>query len=408
MSTASDVEKPPVSASTGNSDAVVVGAGPYGLSVAAHLLGHGLDTVICGKPLGLWREHMPRGMWLRSPWWASNLSDPQRWYEMGRYLHEIGHPVSDPLPIETFVDYGLWFQRHAVPQVNETYVAHIERTANQFTVLLADGRTVETDVVVMAPGLQYYAYRAAAYDQLPGELVSHTADHQTFDGFARKLVVVVGGGQSAVETAALLSESGAQVHLVSRRPIHWLAEPLPSHRPLLERVRTPQAGIGPGWLPWGLEHVPYAFQRLPLFMKTRLLRLAGPAAAPWLRQRVLGKVVQHEAQQVQEVQESTGRLSVVLANRDVITADHLILATGYHVDVSKLPMLSPALRAQVRTYQGAPILSDWFESSVPGLYFVGISSLSSCGPLFRFVVGTTATARRVATVVARRAGSGRR
>src|SRR5438045_8917987 len=122
MSVSLGVERLQGSVPTAHYDAVVVGAGPYGLSVAAHLLGRGLKVAIFGKPLHLWREHMPKGMLLRSYWWAVNLSDPQKKYTMAQYFQAYGLDALDPLSIETFIDYALWFQKHAVPNVDETYV----------------------------------------------------------------------------------------------------------------------------------------------------------------------------------------------------------------------------------------------------------------------------------------------
>src|SRR5207302_1716237 len=118
------------------------------------------------------------------------------------YFEAEGLHESDPFPIETFIDYGLWFQKHVVPDVDETYVATIERKDGQFLVTLVDGRVVRASAVVMAPGLHYYLYRPAEYEHMPAGLVSHTGDHSSFDRFVGKSVVVIGGGQSALETAA--------------------------------------------------------------------------------------------------------------------------------------------------------------------------------------------------------------
>jgi FAD-dependent urate hydroxylase len=273
--------------------------------------------------------------------------------------------------------------------------------------VLVDGRVIQSRAVVMAPGLHYYAHRPAEYDGLPPDLVSHTGDHAVLDRFGGQTVAVMGGGQSAVETAALLHERGAQVHLIARRPIVWLPESLGDKRPLIERARRPQAGIGPGWLPWWLEHAPYAFQRLPRSVKDSLMHLAGPAAASWLKARVQGRVCLHEAQSVQTVKVVTEGLDLTLANAETIRVDHLMLGTGYRVDITRLPMLAPSLISHVRTSGGSPVLSSWFESSIPGLYFAGISSYASCGPLFRFVVGTDAAARRIADAVAGRMAQAR-
>jgi FAD-dependent urate hydroxylase len=398
---------------TASYEVVVVGAGPYGLATAAHMLGRGLGVAVFGKPLQLWRERMPKGMLLRSYWWATNFSDPNRHYGLERYFRETGQQAIDPLLVETVIDYGLWFQKHMVPNVDETYVKAIGQGEGQFEVTLADGRMVQAAVVVIAPGLQYYTYSPPEYSHLDAELVSHSSDHRTFDRFVGKSVVIIGGGQSALETAALSHESGAYVQVVSRSPLVWIRDGpvFPEHRSFIERLRNPKAGIAPGWFNWGLEHFPYFFQRLPRATKDQILRGCGsygPMGAAWLKPRVVGKVPVHEGQRVQQVKEVDGGVKLTLSNNKTLKADRIILGTGYRVDVRNLSMLDPAVLSVVQTYHNAPMLNNRFESSVPGLYFVGFSSVPSCGPLYRFVVGTDAAARRVADSVVRQMLSSRK
>ncbi|MGZ3583107.1 MAG: NAD(P)-binding domain-containing protein [Ktedonobacterales bacterium] len=386
-----------------SADVVVVGAGPYGLSAAAHLSQGSLKVAIFGKPMCLWREHIPKGMLLRSYWWATNLSDPQHHYGLERYAQETNQELIDPLPGAVIAEYGLWFQRHAVPQVDQTYVKLIEWDSAQFRVTLADGRTLTTRAVVMAPGLHYYAYRPAAYAHLPPEVASHTFDHHTLDQFTGQRVAVIGGGQSALETAALLYEKGIEAHLVNRHSIRWLTGNSMTNRTLIRRLTYPKAGIAPGWFNWGLEHMPLAFHQLPRAAKDQLLRghgSYGPAGAHWLKPRIQGHVVCHDQQQVLRMKETHGAVTLTLSGDGELEVDHVLLATGYHVDIKRLRMLHPALLAKVQTYQDAPVLNSWFESSVPHLYFLGMSSLLSHGPLNRFVVGTDAAARRAASAVA--------
>lgn len=406
MNTSMNVRISQQSVSAANYDVVVVGAGPYGLSTAAHLLDHGLAVAVFGRPMQLWRENMPRGMLLRSHWWASNFSDPHRKYRLEQYLGETGQQAIDPFPVEVLIDYGLWFQKHVVPAVDETYVETIEHKERQFEVILANGLVIHTSTVVMAPGLRYYIYRPAEYNHLPAELVSHSSDHHIFDQFTGKKLVIVGGGQSALETAALAHESGADVHLVTRSPLTWLPgdTSFSHHRSLRERLLKPEAGIAPGWMSWHLERFPYAFRRLPQSIKYRLMcgiASYGPAGATWLKPRIVGKVHLHELQYMQQVKKVDDGVMLTLSNGKTLKADHMILGTGYRLDIGKLPMLRSSLVSEVQTYHNAPILNSRFESSVPGLYFVGFSSVTSCGPLYRFVLGTQAAARRVASSVAR-------
>lgn len=403
MNTLFDVKDQPGTPSTAVYDVVVVGAGPYGLSVAAHLMNAGLKVAIFGKPLSFWSEHMPVGMLLRSAWWATHLSDPQKLYTLERYFKEIGQEPSHTFPIETFIDYGLWFQQQVVPDVDETYVELIEKKERHFVLTLSDERVIQSRAVIMAPGLRYYIHRPDEYSHLPAELVSHSSDFHTFEQFVGKRLVIVGGGQGALENAALAHESGAQVELISRQPLIWI-QPGPKHPSLMYRLRYPSSGIQPGWYSRLLEEFPYAFQHLPRKVKDSHLSGAGsygPKGDTPLKPRVLGKVAVHEAQQVQDVKETDGGVELLLSNNERVRADHVMLGTGYRVDIKRLPMLHPSLLSQIRTYQNAPILSDRFESSVPGMYFVGFSSVSSCGPLYRFVVGTPAAARRVAPAVAK-------
>ncbi len=382
-------------------DVVVVGAGPYGLSTAAHLLGRGLRVAVFGRTLELWREHMPKGMLLRSHWWATNLSDPRKAHGFERFCKEQKYENSYPLPIKTFVDYGLWFQRRAVPQVDETYVSSIERHDNRFLLTLEDGREVESRAVVMAIGLRYYANRPEQYGRLPAGPVSHSSDHRDFSRFKGQDVIVIGGGQSAIEFAALLHEAGAGVQVVSRRRIVWLPPDRMHVRTPLESILAPKASIAPGWGNWVLDHLPYLFYRFPQSRRDSHNAAYHSGATDWLRNRVIGKVTLREGQTVTKLNVVDGRVVATVSDGARLTADHILLATGYTVDIDKLTMIHPSLRAEIATDRAIPVLSHWFESSVPGLYFIGLTSLRAFGPLYRFVAGCGAAARRVAKSVAR-------
>ncbi len=391
------------STSVSEYDAVVVGAGPYGLSTAAHLGGRGLTVAVFGKTLELWRNHMPKGMFLRSHGWATNLSDPGKLYGFERFLKESTYEKCYPVPIETFIEYALWFKKRAVPNVDETYVSSIERQRDRFLLTLEDGRKVQSAAVVMATGLYCYAYRPEQYHYLSADLISHSCDHNDVSRFKGKQIVVIGGGQSAIEYAALLHEAGATAHVVSRRPVFWLAPDRMNERTILERILAPNASIAPGWQNWTLEYMPYLFYRVRQHRKDRWIRSHYQAAASdWLRERVIGKVILHEGHAVVKVEAVNGKADVIISDGEKVRADHVILATGYKVDINKLTMIRPSLLAEIKTDITVPILNGWFESSVPGLYFVGSTSLRAFGPLYRFVAGCTAAAQRVASAVAQK------
>jgi len=382
-------------------DAIVVGAGPYGLSTAAHLVGRGLRVAVFGKPMGLWRDHMPVGMLLRSQWWATHLSDHQHRFTFDRFASETNASIAYPIPRATFIEYGLWFQRRAVPMVDTTFVSSIERDADGFALTLADGRRVTAAAVVMAIGVAYYAHRPAIYDHLPASLVSHSCDHHDFSRFSGKQIVVVGGGQSAIEYAALLHEAGAAVHLVARRAIEWRSPDRAVQRTATERIMAPRATVAPGWDNWCLERLPSAFYHLPQWAKDRYNHYVS-GASDWLRHRIIGKISLHEAQTILAIDAKGDAAVATTLDGRTLRADHVMLATGYGVDLDKLTMIGPSLRRSIQTMDGTPLLSPWFESTVPGFYFSGLTSLRAFGPLYRFVAGCGPAARRAARAIVQR------
>lgn len=401
MNVSLDVQKSEDASLKADYDVIVMGAGPYGLSTTAHLRARGLKVAVFGKPINLWRTNMPEGMLLRSYWWATNLSDPQKKYDFVHYFKETGTSPADPLPIETFIDYALWFQKNVVPDVDETYITHIKREDGNYVVTLEDGRVLRSKTVVMAPGLHYYIHIPEEYKHMPSSLVSHTADHMTFSPFAGKEVAVIGKGQAALESAALLNEAGAKVHVVARSSFNWLPV-VDAKRNILSKIRAPQAGIGEGWLNLFLEKYPYTLHDLPRDIVDHLVDTRnGPAGSPWLRPRLFGKVTFHENVKVTKVEPVGERVQMRFANNQALEVDHIVLGTGYRPDVSRLSMLDKTLIDVIRTHRGSPVLDSWFETNIPGLYFVGYSAARSFGPFYRFVVGTAAAASRVAKAISR-------
>jgi len=349
----------------------------------------------------------------RLPLLRTCLSDPYNKYSFKRFFQTFpNHKRVYPLPIETFIEYGLWFQKNVVPNVDETYVSSIEREGEQFLLKLTDGSILRSLAVVMAVGLQYYGNRPAEYDNIPTELVSHSFDHADFSCFTGKEVAVIGAGQSAIEYAALLHEVGARTHLVTRRPIQWLGrdtlemlskgDPL-DRRPLIQKLLAPAAAIAPGWKNLALEIFPYIYYYFAQERKDRFMSIRyPPAASGWLRDRVIDKVILHEGYRVQNVQVVGNRVELTLSNNEALSLDHVLLGTGYRVDVNRLTMIAPSLLSEIQTEQDVPLLSSSFECTVPGLFFVGNTTVRSFGPLYRHVVGTKAASLRISSVLTRR------
>jgi cation diffusion facilitator CzcD-associated flavoprotein CzcO len=378
----------------------VLGAGPYGLSVAAHLLAAGIPTVVFGKPMDFWKE-MPRGMYLRSAWSASSLGAPRGRYGLDHYVQSTGNSVTKPIPLEDFVDYGLWFQREVVPDVDETLVRTMDRAGSTFRLQLEDGRTVHARHVVVATGIRGFARLPELAMELPRALATHSQEHGNFDAFSGKSVAVVGGGQSALECAALLQEAGATVELLVRREVIWLK--LHDYMGLGQKLIHAPSDVGPPGLSW-LIHFSRFFRLLPARWRARIAqRATRPAGARWLYDRVVGKARLTQHVEVVRATPDGGRLHLQLSDGSERAVDHLLFATGYRPHLDRLSFLSPELRRQVRDQDGYPKLDDCFESSVPGLYFVGRLADNSYGPICRFVSGAEPTARRVLTALRRAA-----
>lgn len=402
MSLSFDVQNQKDTVPTAQYDVVVMGAGPYGLSVSAHLQAYGLKVATFGKANYFWRNHMPKGMLLRSYWWASSLSDPEKKHSIEQYFRYKGVEAVYPLPIETFIDYVLWFQKNAVPNLDETYIANIDRKDNHFRVTLEDGRIVESRVVVIAPGLHYYFYCPPEYEHLPSSLVSHTADHVDLSIFAGKRVAVVGRGQGALENAALLHERGADVCLISRSPLRWLPGGNGKNPTWLQSLRAPRAALGNGWKNLFLEKFPYLAYHIPYDTRYRVFdHHHGPIGAHWLKSRIIGQFAVKEQVQVTKVEAVNNLARLTLSNGEVLEVDHVMLGTGYRTDIKRLPMLDASLCKAIQVDEGFPVLNHWFEASVSGLYFVGYTSLRSFGAFYRFVAGVEAASRRVSKAVAR-------
>ena len=394
----------------------IVGAGPYGLSVAAHLRRHGRPFRIFGSPMGTWRANMPAGMYLKSEGCASSLSDPTKSYTLKAHCQEHGLRYGDygvPVPLETFHSYGLAFQRRFVPEVEDTEVVRLDHASDGYELRTATGEALTARSVVLAVGISHFAHIPQELARLPRELVSHTSHHRDFGAFAGRDVTVVGGGQSALETAALACQQGANVRVLVRQPkLVWNADPDEWPRPLARRIRYPMTGLGPGWRHWFYCNAPTLFHRLPEPTRVRTVNTAlGPAGAWWLKQRLLGQQASLLTGHTIRSAEADGdrmRLRVERADGAVIdwSTDHLIVGTGYRVDLDRLPFLTERLCASLHRVERAPLLSPTFEASAPDLYFIGLASAYSLGPMMRFVYGADYSARRlVAQLLARQSGA---
>lgn len=388
----------------------VIGAGPYGLSVAAHLRERGLDVRIFGKAMEFWDQQMPVGMKLRSPLEGSHISDPKRALTLHTYKAEQGAEIPMPFPVEDFIRYGQWFQRRALEDLDPRYVQRIERTGAGFQLTLEDGESVVAENVVIATGIGAFPTCPEVFAGMPRELVSHSSarENRDFRRLAGKRVVVIGGGQSAIESAALLHEAGAEVEVLVRdSQVRWLRwgtlmhDVLHSPRNPIRGVLFPPGNIGPPGINWLIE-VPTYFKLLPRRWQEKVARHAlRPAASGWLVPRTR-EVAIRPGTHVIAAKAEQNQIRLELSDQRALVADHVLLGTGYSVAIHRCAFLDSNLVERLAIENGHPVLNPGFESSVPGLFFVGAPAVHSFGPIVRFVAGTYYTARTLAKYAAKR------
>lgn len=381
----------------------VVGAGPYGLSVVAHLRGRGLNARIFGSPMETWRERMPKGMFLKSEGFASSLYDPDASFTLAHFCRDRNIPYADlgvPVALDTFTSYGIAFQRRFAPDLDPRMVADIAPSGNGFELRLSDGETIAAQRVVVAIGLSHYHHMPSLFSSLPREFATHSSEHHDLSSFAGRNVTVIGAGASAVDTAILLHAAGATTSLVARAPQLKFHDPPPAKgRSLLRRMRWPLSGLGNGWKSRFYSDMPDAFYCLPDRMRVDLVRTQLGPAPGWFTRAPFENVRDHTGVEIRSASVRNDRVHLRLMHedgreRDHVT-DHVIAGTGYRVDLDRLGFLGAGLRPRIEALEGAPILTRNFESTVPNLFFAGVTAAHSFGPLLRFAYGARFTARRL-------------
>jgi thioredoxin reductase len=390
-----------------DTDVAIIGAGPYGLALAAHLRTAGVNHRIFGRPMDLWQRHMPEGMLLKSDGFASNLYDPESKLTLERFCRERSIEYHDdlvPVRLQTFTEYGLAFKDCFAPDLEETIVDSLRQDSVGFSFNLENGTKVRARRVVAATGVGPFRFVPPPLDTLPKEFVTHSYDHHDLGPLKGRRVAVIGGGASAIDIAGLLSERGCDVQLICRREKLIFANPPTASRPLWQRIRHPRSGIGPGLKSRLCTDAPLLFHLMPVGFREKVVRShLGPAAGWPMRARVVGRIPVLSGSELLNARITAEGVRLELRRKTGeatdVTVDHVIAATGYRVDVRRLTYLDQALLSRVAHVNQAPVLSRRFESSVKGLFFTGPVAANSFGPLMRFAFGAGFAARRLSPVL---------
>jgi FAD-dependent urate hydroxylase len=372
---------------------LVVGAGPYGVAVAARAIERGVDTVVVGHPMGFWTDHMPEGMFLRSGTdWHLDASGTDTF---AAFIEDRGLSRADidPVPIAVFREYAAWFQTQKHVSVRDRLVSRLERNDDAFVATLDDGSEIAADVVVAAPGVASFRQLPEWATQLPDGGGVHTCDLVRFQELAGARVLIVGGRQSAYEWAALLGEHGAErVDIVHRHGVPRFARVSWKFvDPYLDATTT-----RPGW--WRSLSASEQGDVAQKFWEVGRLtlewwlkpRLADPRIRSWPGTHV-----------VETAADDRGPVSATLSSGDRLTFDRVVFATGYKADIARVPYLN-GLSDRLEVADGFPVLDEAFQSSIAGLYITGFASTRDFGPFFGFTKGCPAAATLIVDDLLRR------
>jgi thioredoxin reductase len=383
---------------------VIVGSGPYGLSLAAHLASLKVEHRIFGRCMETWEKHMPPNMLLKSEGFASDLYAPGAGYPLRQFCRERNIPYKDvgvPVHRRTFVEYGHEFQRRMVPQLEQTMIQRLSRVPGGFELQTTEGTVLQARRVVLAVGITHFAYVPPVLRRLSHQVLSHSYDHGDLGKFKGMRVLVIGAGASAIDVAIDLKKAGARPELMARAARILFHSPSVEARPLKERLMMPRSTVGLGWRSKLLVDFPLVFHTLPeKFRHRTVARHLGPAPGWFARAEFEGHVPTHLGCQLIEARESASQLRVLYLDssgvKHEIETDYIIAATGYRPVIRALPFLDQALAAEIKTARETPKLDQHFRSTVPGLYMVGLASANNFGPLCRFACGAEFTTRHLA------------
>ncbi|MEH7246876.1 NAD(P)-binding domain-containing protein [Neobacillus niacini] len=355
-------------------DLAIVGAGPYGISLAAHAAKAGLRYRVFGYPMDFWQFKMPPNMFIRTMLEYTNLSDPEERCTLKEFQKEKGLRLSYPIPRSVFVEYGKWFIEKLNLSIEKVYISHVRKEHGFFVLETENRNTVEAKNVIIAVGLTNSRYIPRDLAHVPKEYLSHTGDFTVFEQFRNQHVAVIGGGQSAWEASALLHQAHARVELIYRRPRRLDPE---------QNLNAKQKEIADEFFYYPQEKK----------MEVRK-QFEKPTVSDFLVPLVEGNVTQRpNTFIVNTTLTKVNKVQVLLNDDTTLLVDHIIAATGYRFNPHNLSFLVSIIDGIKCTEGLDPIVDESFQSTLPHLYFAGPATAFCYGPAFRFISGVKKTSQ---------------
>jgi cation diffusion facilitator CzcD-associated flavoprotein CzcO len=376
---------------TYETDLLIIGAGPFGLAIAAQASHVGIDHLVIGRPMEFWRKNMPPGMFLRSE--CDWHFDPVNIDTIEKFLETRGQTPHDvePLSLDFYLAYADWFQTQKQITTNPSYIEKLDRHGD-FVATTAGGDTIRARQVALAPGFKHFANIPEELKaRLPEGRYIHTCEFADFSSAANTRYLIIGGRQSAFEWAALLLEAGAGAIYISHR----------HDTPAFEEADW--SWVNP--LVDAMADNPNWFRRLPETEQEAVRRRQWAEGRlklePWLLPRIASERVKVLPNtEIASSIEENGELRVTLNNGEEIVCDKIVLATGYKVDITCVPVLSSGnILEQLETRNGFPVLDDHLQTSVPGLFITSMPAMQDFGPFFGFTVAVRVSAKLVCDAI---------
>jgi cation diffusion facilitator CzcD-associated flavoprotein CzcO len=377
-------------------DLLIIGAGPFGLALSAQASHLGIEHLILGKPMEFWHANMPKGMYLRSA--CDWHLDPLNIHTIECFLQSEAKTAHDvePLSLDFYHSYAEWFQKQKQITPLPVYVQRLDQVTenNHFVASTPDGNRYRARNVVIAPGFKHFAHIPKELKaRLPAGRFAHTSEFVDFTNATNNRYLIIGGRQSAFEWAALLVEAGASAVDLSHRHDSpaFKASDWSWVNPLVDAMVE-----NPNW-----------FRRLSQAEKdavTQKLWAEGRLKMePWLEPRLTSDRVRiwPRTEVVNCLEQQSGESHVELTNGETFAVDRIILATGYKVNIARLPFLSSGnILGRLVTLNGFAVLDDHFQTSVPGLFITSMPATQDFGPFFAFTIAVRTSAKLICEAIA--------